>query len=86
MFRNQNVLKSKSMENNVNITGLQESQNRKEPEKLAEIIRKMLEIEMAQEAADTCKSSRYFVWVSSIETRNIQDQYAFKTATKSTRI
>ena len=28
----------------------------------------------------TCKSSRYFVWVSLIEKRNIRDQYAFNSA------
>ena len=50
------------MENNVIITGLQESQNRKEPENLAEIIRKILitEMGMAQEAADNLQISKIF--------------------------
>ena len=48
------------MENNVIITGLQESKNRKEPENIAEIIRKILiiEMEMAQEAADNLQISK----------------------------
>ena len=50
------------MDNNVIITGLRESQDRKEPENLAEIVRKILiiEMEIAQEAADNLQISRIF--------------------------
>ena len=56
-------LKSKSMENNVIITGLQESRDIKEPENLAEIIRNILitEMGMAQEAADNLQISKIFL-------------------------
>lgn len=65
-------LKSKSTENNVIITCLQDSQDKKEPENLAEIIKKILiiEMEMTQETTDNLKIPNIFPMSGLIETRN----------------